>query len=328
MNLPFALTSYGLPHVLGTLKTRSGEAHPSPLTPLGFLDYAAAQGLAGVDMPIPDDVPVAVFADALTERRLRLVAECMGLLEYDLPTAVAALTRARDAGATVVRFVLSRLLCGDRRGLPGGWSAHRDALGARLREVLPIAEDIGVSLALENHQDATTDDLLWLYEQSGESQAYGVCLDCGNPLAVGEEPIDAARRLAPLLRHLHLKDYTIHAAPNGYRLVRCAAGTGVVDFPAILAIARANGFDALLPGIEIAAQQTRTIPILEDGWWAEHTPRDARTLLGALRLLWEKGQPQDAPYASAWERGDDSAAVSAEEWRVVEDSIAYFRGLT
>ena len=119
----------------------------------------------------------------------------------------------------------------------------------------------------------------------------------------------------------------MHLAPEGYRLVRCSAGTGVVDFPTILALVRANGFTGLLPGIEIAAQATRTIPLLEDSWWAEYPEREVRTLLNPLRLLWKHGHPQDEPYSSAWERGEISEAVVAEEWRLVEESIAYFATL-
>src|SRR5207237_1970735 len=102
-------------------------------------------------------------------------------------------------------------------------------LAERLREVLPVAEELGLALAVENHQDATTEDLIRLYEMSGSSPAFGITLDTGNPLSVGEEPVEAAERLAPLVRHIHLKDYTIHFAPEGYRLVRCAAGDGCID---------------------------------------------------------------------------------------------------
>src|SRR5205823_10821652 len=143
---------------------------------------------------------------------------------------------------------------------------------------------------------------------------------------VGEEPVEAARRLAPIIRHVHLKDYTIHFAPEGYRLVRCAAGEGVIDFPEILRVVR-EGCRDVLPGIEIAAQQTRTIPILEDGWWACHAPRQARQVIGALRVLWDKGRLAHEPYSSAWERDEDSDAVAAEEWRLVRRSAAYFRAL-
>jgi hypothetical protein len=108
--------------------------------------------------------------------------------------------------------------------------------------------------------------------------------------------------------------------------VRCAAGDGVIDFPEILRIVRANGHD-VLPGIEIAAQSTRTIPLLEDTWWDCYPERHPEYLVEALRVLWAKGRPQDASYGSAWERGEGSASVSAEEWDVVERSVAYFRDL-
>jgi 3-oxoisoapionate decarboxylase len=329
MPIPFVLTAYAIPHLMGYLATRSGENYLKPLGPLGLMDAAKQFELVGVDMPLPNTLSAEEISTALTERGLKLVVESMSVLELPFEEISELLKKAAACGASVVRFVLSSLLCGDRRPLgPGGWEQRLVAITERLRLILPLAEGLGLSLALENHQDATTSDLIRLYEASGESVAFGVCLDAGNPLAVGEDPVEAARRLAPLIRHLHCKDYTIHFAPNGYHLVRCAAGTGVVDFPQILALVRGNGFDLLLPGIEIAAQQTRTIPMLEKSWWAEHAPREATELLGALQILWKSGRPLGEAYASAWERGENSEAVSAEEWKLLRESVAYFGGLS
>ena len=324
MPIPFALTAYALPHVLGYLPTKDGTPNPGPLSPLGLLDAAKARNLAGVDIPLPVDLSAETLRDALAERGLRLVVEAMSVLEME--NADAYLRKAAFAGAKVVRFTLSGILCGDRRILgPGGWLTRRAALAKRIVELLPLAADLGLSLAFENHQDADLADFLWLHEKTGEHPAFGVCLDAGNPLAVGEDPVQTAQTLAPLIRHVHCKDYTIHYAPEGYRLVRCAAGTGVVDFPRILEIVKNNGFTDLLPGIEIAAQATRTIPLLEASWWAEYPERDVRTLIPALQILWTNGRPESEPYSSAWERGENSEAVRAEEWRLVDESITYFR---
>src|SRR5947209_3583946 len=87
------------------------------------------------------------------------------------------------------------------------------------------------------------------------------------PPGLGGGPVESARALLPLIRHVHLKDYTIHFCPEGYRLVRCAAGTGAVDFPAILELLRSSPHD-LTPGIEIAWHATRTIPSLDPAWWS------------------------------------------------------------
>lgn len=321
----FAVTAYGLPHAMGFLPTKDGARPEKPVTIFDLMDWARSRGLSGVDVPLPASVSAEEVRAALAERNLKLVVESMAVLSLSIDETRTHLEKSQMAGAKVVRFVLSGILCGDRRGFPGGWSAHLDALAARLREILPIAQDLGLSLALENHQDATTEDFLRLYEASGKSPAFGVCLDAGNPLAVGQSPVDATKTLAPLIRHVHLKDYRVHFAPSGYRLVRCAAGEGVVDFPEILKIVRSNGFADLLPGIEIAAQATRTIPVLEPSWWAEFPPRNTPEFLGALGILWKKGIPESVPYSSAWERGEGSEAVIAEEWAVLEKSAAYFQ---
>jgi sugar phosphate isomerase/epimerase len=263
------------------------------------------------------------LGSALRERNLRVVADYGIIVDTNAEDFRQYLRTAHRLGATVVRATLSNVLCGDRRTCAGGWPARLEACAARLREVLPTAEELGIAIAVENHQDATTDDLLRLADMAGNSSAFGITLDTGNPLAMAEDPVKSARQLAHLIRHVHLKDYTIHFAPEGYRLVRCAAGDGVIDFPAILEIVKANGH-AVFPGIEIAAQATRTIPLLDRGWWSTYPPRDVIHLVGPLQILWSKGRPVDEPYSSAWERGANGEEVMAEEWNNLKRSIDYF----
>lgn len=326
--LNMALTAYGIPHCMGYLPTKGGEHPEKPLGWKGLMEAAVENGLVAIETSLPkDEAERDEFASALAERGLRLVGDYGILVNGEIGEIKNYMKACAALGAKVMRAMISGVLCGDRRKLEGGWDNHLSRTAASLRELLPLAEDLGICIAIENHQDATSDDLLNLWDLVRHSPAYGVTLDAGNPLAVGEDPVEYARRLAPLLRHAHLKDYTIHFAPEGYRLVRCAAGDGVVDFPAILAILRGNGHD-VLPGIEIGAQQTRTIPFLEPGWWECHQPTPATRLIPALKILWAKGRPMDEPYSSAWERGEDSATVCAEEWDILNRSIAYFRRIT
>jgi len=326
--LPVVLTAYGMPHVMGYLPTRDGQLHPNPLSPTGLMDAAVEFGLAGVEFPIigMTDAQIDALRDALQSRGLHVVADYMVIVERDCEDFCNYLRAAARLGAKVARAMMSTILCGDRRALEGGWEARLAEVASRLREVLPLAQDLGLCVALENHQDATTEDFLRLHEMTDHHPAFGVTLDTGNPLSVGQEPVEAARRLAPFIRHVHLKDYTIHFAPQGYRLVRCAAGDGVIDFAAILDIVKRNGHK-IVPGIEIAAQATRTIPLLEEQWWACYPPRHAHDLVGALRVLWRHGRPADEPYSSAWERGESSAVVSVEEWDRVRRSVDYFKTL-
>ena len=324
----FVLTSYGMPHVMGYLATRDGKMHPEPLSAVGLMDRAVEFGLGGVEFPLValNADKVEVLRDALLSRGLSVVADYMVIVEGNCEEFCDFLRASARLGAKVARAIMSKILCGDRRSLAGGWEARLEEVARRLKEVLPLAHDLGLSVALENHQDATTADFLRLHEMVGHHPAFGVTLDTGNPLSVGEEPVEAARRLAPLIRHVHLKDYTIHFSPEGYRLVRCAAGDGVIDFRAVLGIVSRNGHP-VRPGIEIAAQPTRTVPLLEPGWWECYPRRDAHELTAALKILWARGRPMHEPYSNAWERGESSATVAAEEWDLVERSVEYFKGL-
>ncbi len=344
--LPFLLCAYSLPHNMGYLPTKDGAAHSSPFSLPTLLELADQLNLAGIEAPLSQTAPVfdgksaevdprlnGLFA-ALRERvngtgskMISIVADFGPILDSDAAEFRSYLSVASSVGARVVRCIASNMLCGDRRGFTGGWEAHLEAVASRLTEILPTAEEAGISVAIENHQDVTSEDLWWLYEHSGKSAAFGTTLDTGNPLAVGEDPVAFARKVKPLLRHVHLKDYTIHFAPNGYRLVRCAAGVGVVDFPTILEIATQAECD-ITSSIEIAAQATRTIPVLEPDWWSHYPDAHLRSFPQALKVLWDKGRPASEPYSSRWESGGNSEDVASDEIALVEASVEYFRRIT
>lgn len=322
--LPYALCAFGMPHRMGFLPTRSGAVCAEPLGLLGLVEAAHGLGLRAVEMPLPEPQQQAGLLALLQARGMHLIPAYGQVLDRDSEHLRSFLSRAAQLGAPVVRAVLSGVLCGDRRAVPGGWEAHLSAVAARLRDVLPCAEALGVCIAVENHQDVGSADLLRLAELVDFSPSFGITLDTGNPLAVGEEPCAFTERIAPLIRHVHLKDYTLHFCPEGYRLVRCPAGAGIIDFSGILEFVSRSG-NAPALSIEIAAQQTRTIPILQPDWWACYAERSLERFLPVLRLLWREGRPAGEPYGSAWELGADSATVCAEEWECVLQSVDYFR---
>lgn len=112
-----------------------------------------------------------------------------------------------------------------------------DELAAIFRTVVPLCEELGVTIGLENHQDYSSADLVDWCQQVG-SERVGICLDTGNSLAVFEDPMDTARLLAPYTKLVHLKEYVLEEMPGGYALLGVRLGTGVIDNPAILALLR------------------------------------------------------------------------------------------
>ncbi len=179
-------------------------------------------------------------------------------------------------------------------------------------------------LALENHQDATSDDLLALCEAGGGR--VGVTFDVANPLAVAEDPLIFARKLGRHIHNVHLKDYHVFATPSGYRLVRCALGEGVVPFGELLPLLAAVAPHASLH-IELAAQYARHIRMLEDAWWTGFPPRDVRAVLPVLRLRHDQARPTDEPWQTLWECAAPTPAVVQHEHEQFERSVHYLRSL-
>jgi sugar phosphate isomerase/epimerase len=299
---------------------------PAPRDWAGLLDLAAACGLSSVESHVSREATGDELdrqREAAAERGLRIVVAGGQVASADGP---ALLRAAHRLGARTVRMTLSGILEGDRGRLgPGGWLALREAAVQRLREWRPLAEELGVSIGIENHQDAGSADLLWICEQVGGDRI-GVTLDTGNPLAVGEDPLAFARRIAPYLKNVHLKDYEIHRAPSGYRLVRCAIGAGAVDFPALFEL-----FAAAAPGatrnIELGATKARHIRLWEAGWWEHFPARDVRELLPILQLIETFAPGPEVDWRTPHEREEPEETLVAYELRQFRESVAYLRGL-
>jgi sugar phosphate isomerase/epimerase len=301
------------------------KANPTPLSGADVIRLAERSGLSWVELPprmLGDLDPEAL-------RALRRTAEARGIRFVVPGGRVAAedlrhhLAIAAELGAPTVRCTLSSILCGDRRKLDGGWRAHLQACQDELAAVLPEAERLQVAIAVENHQDADSYELLALCERF-DSRYLGITLDCGNPLAVMEDPIEFATRVARYLRHVHLKDYRIYPAPNGFRLCRCALGEGAVDYAALFALFDAQEWP-ITRNIEMGALQARQIPMLERSWWDEFEPRDARTVVPVLSLLQQHLRPAAEEWRTPFELDASGSELAEYEWSQYHTSIAYLQ---
>ncbi|MFA0772782.1 MAG: hypothetical protein KEFWMYNX_000792 [Candidatus Fervidibacter sp.] len=215
------------------------------------------------------------------------------------------LTLAHQLNAKAVRVVLSGVLEGDRRKVDGGdWQAHLRRCAERLRQLVPMLERFAIPLAVENHQDATAEELVWLCEQSG-TEFVGVCLDTGNPLAVLQDPTKFAQTVAPFVCDVHLKDYRLLRAPQGFYLQRCPLGKGVVDFEAVLRALTNHATQDLTLHIELGALQKRHIRWRDPSWWETFPPShrsDAGTLLERMERLREDERDEASQVDDAMQR--------------------------
>ncbi len=113
---------------------------------------------------------------------------------------VASIPNAKAIGADVMRVVGSSLMF---RHEPHG--PQIKALVEMFKKAVVVAKDFGVKLAVENHIDFTSDEILQLLTEV-DSEYFGLNFDTGNFLRLLDDPIAGMEKLAPYVLATHVKD--------------------------------------------------------------------------------------------------------------------------
>ncbi|MCP4669832.1 MAG: TIM barrel protein [Desulfobacula sp.] len=95
-------------------------------------------------------------------------------------------------------------------------------------KALQFAEKTGIKLALENHTDAFSEEVIWVIDQINHPLV-GACIDTVNAIHVTENPVTAVKNLAPRAFTNHFRDNKIVIEPWGLKFVGAALGEGDLD---------------------------------------------------------------------------------------------------
>ncbi|MFW6138358.1 MAG: sugar phosphate isomerase/epimerase family protein [Spirochaetota bacterium] len=101
-----------------------------------------------------------------------------------------------------------------------------------LKEVLPDYSKAGVSIALENHDEHKTTELVRFLDKIA-SPYLGVCLDTVNSFAALEPPENVVKNLSPYTINVHIKDFDIVRVGHqlGFSIEGRPAGEGRLNVP-------------------------------------------------------------------------------------------------
>lgn len=219
-----------------------------------ILDYADAYGYDAIELRTlegTEDLPgrpefapqrIAATLRQLAQRRLRVVSvdSSAQMHEGDPARRAAHMEEAR-------RFIdLARALdapyvrvFGDRYppGEPRTQVIARVADG--LRQLGDYAGERGVAVLLESHGDFTDSASLLEIMRRVASPHVGILWDAHHTFAAaGEAPEDTFRRLAPFIRHTHLKDSVAADGQRRYVLT----GTGTVPVARQVEVLARSGY--------------------------------------------------------------------------------------
>lgn len=251
---------------------------------------------------------------------LRRKAEALGLY-LELGTAGTNPDHLQNMvrAAHVLGSPLVRTFVGKPRPTAASGMEHiLSSAAAEVSQALPVCERYGVAIAIENHQDLTTGELLRLVELVA-SPLVGVCFDTGNALALLEDPLESVRAFGRLVKTVHLKDYQVVARPDGFRLVCCALGEGVVDLPGIIDLLHSESPAANL-NIETYLGK-HPAPVLEEEYLRRLPGATALELGRTLRLVRDRGLTREPTLVT--ERSSPEEEVLAAEEDLVVRSVRW-----
>ena len=325
MKLNVGLNPYGLTYHLGLQGKGTPRANPDSKGLEGFLTIAIELKAKVLEIFDPwlaelSDQQLAELKKRLTDLGMTPVISAglnmMGPIE-------SALRSAKLLDAKVIRLGLSPVLEGSRNAWGVKWFELQHSIREGLAKYAPMAEAEGRILAIENHQDFGSEELVDFCREFGAG--LGITLDTGNTFPVGEAPMDFVRKVAPFVRHVHFKDYRVQFTDEGYRLIRCAIGDGAVPLKDMLTeIGKYHGeMNAVL---EPGALEARHIRFLNPEWWRGYRPQNAEAFARTLAAARVNRMSDDEDYRTPWERGADTELVDYE-LAMIRRSAANVRGL-
>jgi len=146
-----------------------------------------------------------------------------------------AITIAKTLGADVAKVSLDL-----RRPRPLCASGHHpdvmrqlEDIALRLRVAAPAAEAAGVKIAIENHTESLSSEVLWLIDQVNHPYV-GACVDTVNSVMVLEDPMKAIENLVSRSFTNHFCDHRIERDQFGCRFTGVACGDGDIDLKRVL----------------------------------------------------------------------------------------------
>lgn len=181
-----------------------------------------------------------------------------------------------------------------------------------LRQIEPALKHHQLRVGIENHKDWLADELAEMLGRLS-SRYLGACVDFGNNLALLEDSLEVARKLAPYVVTTHLKDMALAPDERGCELSEVPLGEGFLPLAQIIETLRQRQPDVRFC-LEMITRDPLKIPYRDDAYWVTYERRDRRRVRRFETSLLSKAQARPLPRISGL-AGDRMLAVEDENIR-------------
>ena len=276
---------------LGTSQTalgrylRSLRANGGKIDPIQVVDHVHGLGGGGVQFTVPLDADLKKLRARLEKNGMFLQGDLDLLTRHvnDLAGFEQALKNYKALGADCVRVVC---FVGRRYETFASLQQYKDwhvSAVAALDACLPVAERVGMTLAMENHKDRAVDEEVEIL-QKYSSQHLGATVDFGNNIAMCDDPMDVITKLAPFAKATHMKNMAVQNYADGFLLSEVLFEDGFMDIPAMWAVLK-KANPGIKPVHEMITRDPLKVPVLTDNYWTTWPDRGGKFLADTIRLV-------------------------------------------
>jgi len=148
-----------------------------------------------------------------------------------------------------------------------------------LEKVKQHAETLDIKIAIENHGDLNSDELISVVKKVN-SPLVGICLDLGNSMLTFEDPLIAAEKMAPYTFTMHFKDYAVAMTNYGFKVKGVALGEGNIDLVfALQIIKQKTALEKIILEIPVEAGSNREMTLRNEDEIIQRSVEYARNVL-------------------------------------------------
>ncbi len=324
------LSTSAFGYAMGNTGKKTDRRNPEPWQLQYFAKFSARHGLGGIEAPLARFVPdlqidqIKSLKELLSGHDLFFLMDAESAL--DAEEILKLMPLAKEFGSSIIRIKSSNVLGCDRNALGRPWTEHVERCISVIGGIASQLRDNGLRVAVENHQDLDSNDLMQIVNEVG-ADVVGVNYDIGNAFSVCEDPILFAEKLGPAIINVHLKDYKIYRHNDGFWLARSPLGGGAVDFKKVLPLLAKTAPSAKMV-IELGALEARNVAWLKPAFWQEIKPRQSAELVPFFQLLERDGlKAIDESWRTPWEKKASPAEIVSYEVGELETSINYLSNI-
>src|SRR5262245_54296393 len=298
-----AMKSYGI--AFTSFPIRSQQAREAaaggqgPALPAGkFIDLCQSFGAAGCQM----DFSQLASSDTDYLKQIRTTLDQRGMfMEFAVSTRLLSDADAFEKVAAAARLLgVTRLriaMLGGRRYETfhdmSKWKEFVANSEKTLEKAVPLFERHKLMAGIENHKDWLADEQVALLRRFS-SPYLGACVDFGNNLALLEDSLDVAQKLAPYVVTTHVKDMAVKPYDEGFELSEVALGDGTTPLAKIASILRAARKDVYFC-LEMITRDPLKVPYKTDHYWITHGSRDAARIKKFEETVLKKASSKPLP---------------------------------